>query len=105
MRVEIEWYLSLAAHPQIDALKPIARRDRDKLRAFYEHFTVDDARRVKEIEAETNHDVKAVEYFLKERLAAIDAALPLEMVHFACTSEDINNPAYALILKEFARAI
>ncbi len=56
---------------------------------------------MKELEATTNHDVKAVEYFVKERVAAIDATLPIEMVHFACTSEDINNLAYALILKEF----
>ena len=63
---------------------------------------VADAMRIKNLEAETNHDVKAVEYFLKERLPSIDESLPLEMMHFACTSEDINNLAYALILKEFA---
>ncbi|HMD05799.1 MAG TPA: adenylosuccinate lyase, partial [Candidatus Binatus sp.] len=101
VRVEIEWYLSLAARPEISALKPIAAATAKKLRAVYEDFTLDDARRVKELEATTNHDVKAVEYFVKERVAAIDAALPIEMVHFACTSEDINNLAYALILKEF----
>ena len=101
VRVEIEWYLSLAGHPAISALKPIPAATAKKLRAVYEDFTLDDARRVKELEATTNHDVKAVEYFVKERVAAIDAALPIEMVHFACTSEDINNLAYALILKEF----
>ena len=101
VRIEIEWYLSLAAHPAIDALKPIPAATAKKLRAVYEDFTLADARRVKELEATTNHDVKAVEYFLKERVAAIDPALPLEMVHFACTSEDISNLAYALILKEF----
>ena len=101
VRVEIEWYLSLAARPEISALKPIAAATAKKLRAVYEDFTLDDARRVKELEATTNHDVKAVEYFVKERVAAIDAALPIEIVHFACTSEDINNLAYALILKEF----
>ena len=102
VRIEVEWYLALAAHPKIDAIKPIAPAIARKLRAFYSSFTVRDAMRIKEIEAETNHDVKAVEYFLKERLPSVDEALPLEMMHFACTSEDINNTSYALILKEFA---
>src|ERR1039458_3079148 len=103
MRIEIEWYLALAAHPKIDAIKPIAPAVARKLRALYSSFTVHDAMRIKEIEAETNHDVKAVEYFLKERLPSVDESLPLEMMHFACTSEDINNLSYALILKEFAQ--
>ena len=102
VRIEVEWYLALAAHPKIDAIKPIAPAIARKLRAIYSSFTVRDAMRIKEIEAETNHDVKAVEYFLKERLPSIDESLPLEMMHFACTSEDINNTSYALILKEFA---
>ena len=105
VRIEIEWYLSLAENPAIDALvnldPPLAR----KLKRIYQEFTLADARRVKELEATTNHDVKAVEYFVKERLADLSAGngarLPVEMVHFACTSEDINNLAYALILKEF----
>src|ERR1700687_2275955 len=101
VRVEIEWYLSLAANPAIDALKPIGDATAQRLRSLYQDFALAGARRVKEFEAETNHDVKAVEYFLKERIAALDSHLPLEMVHFACTSEDINNLAYALILKEF----
>jgi adenylosuccinate lyase len=101
VRVEIEWYLSLAGHRAISALKPIPAATAKKLRAVYEDFALDDARRVKQLEATTNHDVKAVEYFVKEKVAAIDPALPIEMVHFACTSEDINNLAYALILKEF----
>src|SRR5882762_7183031 len=100
VRVEVEWYLSLAVDPVIDALKPIPPATAKKLRTIYEDFALDDARRVKELEATTNHDVKAVEYFVKKRVAAIDSNLPVEMVHFACTSEDINNLAYALILKE-----
>jgi adenylosuccinate lyase len=101
VRVELEWYLFLAADPDIDAIKPIGSAVAKKLRAIYEEFDLADARRVKELEATTNHDVKAVEYFVKERIAAIDPKLAVEMVHFACTSEDINNLAYALILKEF----
>ena len=72
------------------------------MRALSTDFTIADARRVKQLEAETNHDVKALEYFLKERFAALDSSLPLEMIHFACTSEDISNLAWALMLKEFA---
>jgi adenylosuccinate lyase len=101
VRVELEWYLFLAADPDVDAIKPIGSAVEKKLRAIYEEFDLADARRVKELEATTNHDVKAVEYFVKERIAAIDPKLAVEMVHFACTSEDINNLAYALILKEF----
>jgi len=102
VRVEIEWYLSLAANPAIDALPPLAPGTVERMRAVYGRFSLADARRVKELERSLNHDVKAVEYFVKERIAAVDAGLPLEMVHFACTSEDINSIAYALILKEFA---
>src|SRR5882757_5930006 len=101
VRVEVEWYLSLANNPAIDAIAKLDSTTEQKLRGVYQHLTIADARRVKQLEAETNHDVKAVEYLLKERLTAIDSALPVEMVHFGCTSEDINNLAYALILKEF----
>jgi adenylosuccinate lyase len=101
IRIEIEWYLSLAANERIDALAPVSPATERRMRALYTSFTLADARRVKELERETNHDVKAIEYFVKEKLAALDPALPVEMVHFGCTSEDINNLAYALILKEF----
>jgi adenylosuccinate lyase len=102
VRVEVEWYISLAANPEIESPKPLSAATARKLRAIYASFSLADARRVKALEAETNHDVKAVEYFVKERLAAIEPSLPVEMVHFACTSEDINNLSYALILKEFS---
>ncbi len=101
VRVEIEWYLSIAGNPEFAPLGRISPALAARLREIHERFSIADARRVKQIEAETNHDVKAVEYFVKERIAAIDAKLPVEIVHFACTSEDINNLAYALILKEF----
>src|ERR1700722_160244 len=102
VRVEIEWYLALAANPAIDAVPAIDNEAAGRLRALYERFSIDDARRVKTLEAETNHCVKALEYFLKEKIEALGLGLPLEMVHFACTSEDISNLAYALIMKEFA---
>src|SRR5438552_1869716 len=101
VRVEIEWYLSLAANPAVDAIPAISEAAAAQLRSLYKNFTLADARRVKQFEAETNHDVKALEYFLKEKIATFEFGLPLEMVHCACTSEDINNLAYALILKEF----
>ncbi|HEX3409446.1 MAG TPA: lyase family protein, partial [Candidatus Binataceae bacterium] len=105
VRIEIEWYLSLAANPAIGALALIDPPAAKRLRALYENFTFADARRVKALEAETNHDVKALEYFLKEKIGALKLNLPLEVVHFACTSEDINNLSYALILKDFTLRI
>jgi adenylosuccinate lyase len=105
VRIEIEWYLSLAANPAIDAMPAISAETAGKLRALCEKFSLADARRVKALETETNHDVKALEYFLKEKIGALGLGLPLEMIHFTCTSEDINNLAYALILKEFAERI
>ncbi len=104
VRAMVEWYLSLAANPAIDALPALAPAAARRLRAIYLDFSVADGRRVKELERSLNHDVKAVEYFVKQRIASIDANLPLEMVHFACTSEDVNSIAYALTLKEFVAA-
>jgi len=102
VRVEIEWLLALADNPAIDAMPALDTTQRQRLTAFYADFAVADARRIKELEAATNHDVKALEYFLKEKIAAAGIKIPLEMIHFACTSEDISNLAYALMLKEFA---
>ena len=101
VRVEIEWLLALAAEPGIAELAPFGPGAAARLRGLASGFSVADAARVKEIERTTNHDVKAVEYFIKERLRD-DAELgpALEFVHFACTSEDINNLSYALMLKE-----
>jgi len=101
VKVEVEWLLTLAAEPGIAELAPFPAAVQARLRALAEGFSVADAARVKEIERTTNHDVKAVEYFIKERLKD-DAELgpALEFVHFACTSEDINNLSYALMLRE-----
>ncbi|MGH7905035.1 MAG: adenylosuccinate lyase [Candidatus Binataceae bacterium] len=103
VRVEIEWYISLGENPAIDAPSPLDSATAARLRKIYLDFSLDDARRVKEIEAAVNHDVKAVEYFLREKFAALDAGLPLEMIHFGCTSEDISNIAWALMLREFVQ--
>jgi len=102
--VEVEWLLALAADPGITELEPFSAGAVARLRAFAANLSTADAARVKEIERTTNHDVKAVEYLIKERLKD-DAELgpALEFVHFACTSEDINNLSYSLMLSE-ARA-
>lgn len=106
IKVEIEWLLALGAEPGIVELKDFSAAGRQKLRALAEGFSVADAARVKEIERTTNHDVKAVEYFIKEHLKD-DAELgpALEFVHFACTSEDINNLSYGLMLEQARREV
>src|SRR5262245_3479432 len=100
IRVEIEWLKALCAAglPEIPALTPSAIAELDRLAA---EFSVGDGEAVKAIEARTNHDVKAIEYWLREKLAAdAGAAAATRFIHFACTSEDINNLCHALMLKE-----
>ncbi len=99
--VEVAWVRRLADHPQIRELPPLSEASASFLDALVSDFGAADAARVKAIEATTNHDVKAVEYYLKERFAEDPAlAQAAEFVHFACTSEDINNLAYALMLRD-----
>ena len=101
VRVEVQWLQAIAAEPGIVELEPLTERPAAVLRRLVEDFSETDADRIKEIESGTNHDVKAVEYFIKEQLAEAGASeRTLEFVHFACTSEDINNLAYALMLHE-----
>jgi adenylosuccinate lyase len=101
VHVEIEWLLALAADPGIVELPAFSPAQIEKLKGIAADFSVDDGARIKTIEATTNHDVKAVEYFIKERIGN-DASLAQakEFVHFACTSEDINNLSYALMLRD-----
>ena len=101
--VEVEWILALAAHPGIEELAPLSGGEVAMLRSWVNDFGPNDAARIKQIEARTNHDVKAVEYYLKERLAAIDFGPRTEFVHFACTSEDINNLSHALMVRQGLR--
>ena len=99
--VEIRWLQKLAATDSITELKEIPSIDKSNLDRLYSEFSIEDAQRIKDIEKETNHDVKAVEYFIKEKFKDQKSLqMHLEFVHFACTSEDINNLAYALMLKE-----
>ena len=101
VHVEIEWLLALAADTGIEELPAFTADQVAKLKGIAADFSVDDGNRIKTIEATTNHDVKAVEYFIKERIGN-DASLAQakEFVHFACTSEDINNLSYALMLRD-----
>jgi adenylosuccinate lyase len=99
VRVEIAWLLALSDEPSIREVPPFSPRATRLLADIGAAFSCDDAQRVKTIERTTNHDVKAVEYWLKERIAGdAELARVSEFVHFACTSEDINNLAYAIAL-------
>ena len=104
VRVEVLWLLALADARDIAEVAPFSASARTTLLAIADDFSEDDAARIKAIERATNHDVKAVEYFIKERIAGnAELSKAAEFVHFACTSEDINNLAYALMLHD-ARA-
>jgi adenylosuccinate lyase len=98
--VEIEWLKALAGEPAIAEVPAFSADAIALLDGIADNFSVADAERVKAIEATTNHDVKAVEYFLKEKTSAhAEIAAVSEFIHFACTSEDINNLSHALMLK------
>jgi adenylosuccinate lyase len=106
VRVEVEWLLALAAEPGIPELLAFSEGAVARLHALADGLSVADAARVKEIERTTNHDVKAVEYLIKERLKDDTELAPaLEFVHFACTSEDINNLSYALMLGQARQSV
>lgn len=99
--VEVEWLKALARELLIAEVPSLSRTAQDVLDRIVAEFSETDAMRIKEIEAQTNHDVKAVEYFLKQRVSDQPELLAIaEFFHFACTSEDINNLAYALMLKD-----
>ena len=101
VRVEVEWLKALAAEPAIAEVKPFSAATVAELDAVVGDFSVADAAKIKTIEARTNHDVKAMEYWLKERLAGNAEVMgATEFIHFACTSEDINNVSHALMLKD-----
>ena len=106
VRVEVEWFLHLAALPQISELT-IDADSESRLKRIWQDFDHADAEAVRDLEARTNHDVKAVEYFVKDAIARIDKTLVdrIEFVHFACTSEDINNVAYALMMQEARQTV
>lgn len=93
LMIEIEYLITLGAEREIKEVPRFSKKEQKKLRTIYKRFFLADAERVKEIENTTNHDVKAIEYFIKEKFQS-------EFIHFALTSEDVNNLAYSLMLKE-----
>ncbi len=104
--VEVRWLQSLAASDDIEEVEPFSAGTQRVLESVLEDFGEVDARRIKDIEATTNHDVKAVEYFLKERFAGNqELETVTEFVHFACTSEDINNLSHALMLHDGVKTV
>lgn len=98
--VEVEWFLALADEPAISELTPLPVEVVSRLRSWVDHFGPDDVQRIKEVERRINHDVKAVEYLLKQKLGEIGHGDLAEFVHFGCTSEDINNLAHGLMLRD-----
>lgn len=100
VRVEVEYLIYLIELNPQQKIKPIESEQKQLLREIYQDFRIEDSLRIKEIEKTTNHDVKAVEYFLKERLSELNMMSWTEWVHFGLTSQDINNTAIPLSLKE-----
>ena len=99
--IEVKWLQALAANKQIAEVPSFSDASNQQLNQLIETFSPEDACRIKEIERTTNHDVKAVEYFLAEKIASNDELSAVSpFLHFACTSEDINNLSHALMLKE-----
>ena len=102
LRVEvmIQWFIHLANEPSIENATKLDPATEDQCRDIWRQFNIDDARTVQAIELEINHDVKAVEYFVKNKLQDLGLEECIEFVHFACTSEDVNNLAYGLLRSE-----
>ena len=99
VRVEIEYFIALCRVP-LPSLKNVSKKAFESLHGIYKDFSLEDALKVKEIEKTTNHDVKAVEYYLKEKFDELDLNAYKEFIHFGLTSQDINNTALPLSLKE-----
>ena len=98
---EITWLEYLSECDQLDQIPPMTSEVSNGLKKIQSDFTLEDATRIKEIESKINHDVKAIEYFLQEKIEAIEEGVNYtSFIHFACTSEDINNISYALMLKD-----
>ncbi len=105
IKVEVLWLLALCAEPGIAECRAVTAEEDRVLRNIVADFTPEEAEKVKKIEGVTNHDVKAVEYYLKEKIAGTSLEELSEFLHFACTSEDINNLSHALMLKDGLAAL
>ena len=98
---EIRWLVFLSEHNELKQIPTLSDDLKRQLDEIITQFSIDDAKTIKSIEKETNHDVKAVEYFLQEKLSNLSGGKDLiPFIHFACTSEDINNISYAIMLKD-----
>ena len=102
--VEIEYFISLCELP-LPQLKNITKDDHKNLRKLIDNFSVDHAKKIKKIEKKINHDIKAVEYFIKEKFEEIGLSEYKEFVHFGLTSQDINNTAMPLMLKNCIKEV
>ncbi|PLX93813.1 MAG: adenylosuccinate lyase [Desulfuromonas sp.] len=100
VKVEVMWLIALCREPLISECRELSDAEEQELRGIVSKFTPDEAEKIKKIEAVTNHDVKAVEYYLKEQISGTRLEDLSEFIHFACTSEDINNLSHALMLKD-----
>ncbi len=100
LHVEIEWLITMSERPEIEHVRPFSKEETGFLRSLVLDFGDAQAQRIKDIEKGTRHDVKAVEFYLRESIAGTSLEVVTESVHFCCTSEDINNLAYALMLKD-----
>jgi adenylosuccinate lyase len=105
VKVEVMWLIALCAEQQIVECRALTGEEEQALRQIVSNFTPAEAEKIKQIEAVTNHDVKAVEYYLKEQIEGTSLADLSEFIHFACTSEDINNLSHALMLKDGLAAL
>ncbi len=100
IKVEIEYLIALCGVFQIKELKPLSSKKKTDFRNIYNKFSIKDGKRIKRIEGKTNHDVKAVEYFISEKLKRSGSTKLIPWIHFALTSEDINNLAYSLMWQD-----
>ncbi|SHI49183.1 Adenylosuccinate lyase [Malonomonas rubra DSM 5091] len=105
VKVEVMWLIALCAEEQIAECRTLTAEEEQTLRQIVANFTPAEAEKIKKIEAVTNHDVKAVEYYLKEQIEGTSLEDLSEFIHFACTSEDINNLSHALMLKDGLAAL
>ncbi len=105
IKIEVLWLMVLCAEEKIPECRPLTQDEKDFLLDIIEGFTPEEANKVKDIERVTNHDVKAVEYYIKDKIAATSLEPLSEFIHFACTSEDINNLSHALMLKDGLREL
>jgi len=101
LQVEVEWLIFLSSKKDLNFIKPLSKKSIVDLKLVYEKFSLKDAKDVKKIESVTNHDVKAVELFLIKKLNSLKLSNYKEFVHLFCTSEDINNLAYNLMVKDY----